>query len=56
MSPVEAPNEPAKAPAPPDDATTQQPRIDFLFRHVTQDPGAQRLKTLIESLQTGDAP
>jgi hypothetical protein len=53
MTPVDVPNEPAQVPAPQVDVIAQQQRIDHLFRHVTQDPGAQYLKTLIESLKRG---
>jgi hypothetical protein len=42
-------------PPPPPATTAQQRRINYLFRHVAQDPGAQYLKTLIESIQTGAA-
>lgn len=27
-----------------------QERLDYLFRHVAQDPGAQVLKTLLQNL------
>jgi hypothetical protein len=53
MSPVNAPNEPAKVPTPQVTLTAQQQRIDHLFRHVAQDPGAQYLKTLVENLHNG---
>lgn len=28
-----------------------QERLDYLFRHVAQDPGAQKLKALLQDLR-----
>ncbi len=55
MSPVDDPIEPAKVPTTQAAIKAQQQRIDYLFRQVPEDPGAQYLKTLIESLQNGVA-
>jgi len=42
-------NTPAEHTSPPLPWPSQE-RLDYLFRHVAQDPGAQVLKTLLQGL------